>query len=1238
MSQQNFLGDNLVVLANGFNRSTNLELDFEDTKRLNDVYLTDKFVTGMTEVLVSINNANSNQRVRVLSGSPGLGKSTFALVAANLVSKRSPRVIKAKIEEVEGNLGKTLASEYETFQKGKKTKLLPVFLNGYIGDINDAFVQKLEHAFGTIGLQKEFEKLMSAGAEAHLGTLNKWYKSYPDIYKKYLKLLKEEGLTEDQFEKALKKGKADARETFERIYADVTGGAAHVGKNSGDVVELYKRAIEALQDNGYHGIFVVYDEFGKYLERGIHNPSSLNIQFLQDFAEFCDRSGESQCHLTLITHLSVSQYATQLPVSIQKEWAKIEGRFHESVFYDRGTGHYEMIAHVFEKSIKETKPALYKKVKKFNEDFLANVKGKGLAPFYEKTGVSEVLTTCYPLHPIVLAVLPLLSQKVAQNERTLYTFLTRDEEHSLRRYLSSGLDHKEPNFLGMWELYQYFAPLIGKDAGIGGSYKIGLMMDEALGKIAAEDVLGRELMSMIALCSIVKNFVLTPMSVEFIASVYSGLCKKDEVAQKLTDLTKMKVLFFNKVQKQYELQQGSSVDVDEEIEKYRSVKLTGKDLVRIVKGYFPQDFLIPKRYNFDHSITRFAPVEFISVEELKAGRFKKAPEYGREDALAYYVVPFDQEELVIARQIATTSDLPLVTFILPKSFVECRRDIEELNAVNTLFNDKEVLSAGPLVRKELERHKALTLAAIRSVLEPLAGKFSLQAEFIYSPQKMKISVGHYSELLQRLGDVFKAEYSKTVVLNSEHINKHKVTGNITLARKIMVDALIFKRQEKNLGFEGNGPEVTMYRAFHNMAGFRYVGEEKRLTIQKESALFRLYQDYQAWLIEAESRGLEVNELFQKMMAPPYGLRKALIPMYLAVFDQMLEYPVSHYAQGQYLQKVDGEHYEMMLKHPKECLVKYTVISATKARYLNLMGEVFGLKPQSQTVGTVLEAIYKWRKMIPDYTKDNPQVDAPLRKFMIAIDSATEPERLLFKSIPDAFDMNEVVEGLEKKQVDAIVAFTEKATKRLPQYYVELIKGIHGSLVEFLQFMQEVCLGETPVKYSQGMNLSEIYKQTLSRFPADLATYPYNKLTGNFLSRIRTFDTTKHPQYFVETMGDVLTQSSPRSWSEKGRSLFEANLLKVRTEIEMVFELLGAEFKGQSVVAFINRQTGEKEYMRLGVLGRVKEAHVELKDQIGDMLAELDPRQRNALLMDLLVKESSEDSKVGVKGISGGWIK
>ncbi len=119
---------------------------------------------------------------------------------------------------------------------------------------------------------------------------------------------------------------------------------------SKSTLDFYKNAfLNLLKTKGYSGVFVIYDEFGKYLEKGVHNPTELNIQFLQDFAEFCDRSGEKQCHLMLITHLSVSQYASQLPIHVQQEWAKIGGRFQESAFYDKNSDYYKLISSVFEK-------------------------------------------------------------------------------------------------------------------------------------------------------------------------------------------------------------------------------------------------------------------------------------------------------------------------------------------------------------------------------------------------------------------------------------------------------------------------------------------------------------------------------------------------------------------------------------------------------------------------------------------------------------------------------------------------------------------------------------------------------------------------------------------------------------------------------------------------------------------------------------------------------------------------
>lgn len=1233
MKQQSMLSDEVIKLAQSFNRSTNLELDFQDSKRLSDIYLPNKFLAGMSEIFDSILTENSNQRVRVLSGSPGLGKSTFALLMSNIVSKRNPKVIKSKIDDSTDTLKKEVSSKYEAFQKAKNTKLLPVFLNGYLGEIEDAFLEKLEAAFEREGLGKEFSKLSSLSSKKYFDVVAKWKKSFPEIHSKYVKVATQKSGDLEDFEKALKKGKASTVKMFEDIFTSITGGSALDSANK-NVIETYKNAVSVLADNGYHGIFIVYDEFGKYLERGIHNPSSLNIQFLQDFAEFCDRSGENQVHLNLITHLSVSQYASQLPITVQKEWAKIEGRFHESAFYDRGTGHYEMISHVFETPVSKSDAFLYKKVKKFNETFLSNIEGMGMGILFERKNPAELLSTCYPLHPLTLGMLPIISQKVAQNERTLYTFLTRDEDNSLRRFIQTE-NIAEMKYLSPVYLYKYFAPLVAKDVGVGGSYKVNLMVEEAFGKISAEDILGREIISFVGLASIIKNFNMFPLTKDFIGAAFSGLFETKAVEKKLSQLTESKFLYFNKILKHYELQQGSSVDIDEEIEKFRSVKLTSKDLVRIVKDYFPQDYIVPKRYNYDNSITRFAPVTFISVEELKSGKFKQSPEYTKEDGLVYYVIPFDQEELLQARKTIAEMNKQLVMFVLPNTFVECKKDIEELNAVNTLFNNKEVLQSGPLVKKELERHKSVTLSAIRSVLDTLVGKFKLDAEFLYPAENKKVGLKHYSELLFNVGKTFQAEYHSYVVLNSELVNKQKASGTISLARKQLSDAILSKSTAVKFGLEGNGPEVSMLKSIQAISGLKV--REDRLAVDNKTSFYKMFQVYEGWLTKS-SEGITAVEIYDRMMAPPFGIRRCVIPLYTTIFDQLLDYPVSHYYQGEYMQKVDGEHYDMMFKHPKDCRVKYTQISKTRAEYLNKVNALFGGTEKNATVASTLEAVYKWRKTIPAFTKDHPELAGEFKKLLISLDSANEPEKLLFEKIPESFGFKSIDEDSKANEITKLLEKIENSRNEIPKFYVQLIQALNAQLVETLSFIQEVCLGEKPVQYSKGMNLASIFQETIKRFPVEIGQYPFNKLTADFLNRIKYFDSSKHQQYFVETMGDVLTKSNPRGWSEKGKSLFDANLLRCKTELEMVFELLSTNFTGQSVIAFINRQSGEKEYMRLGIVSSVKDSMNEAKMNIEDQLKGLSANDRNALLMSLLVAEKEETATVGIKGLQGQFIK
>ena len=1136
----------LIQLAESYNRSTNLELDFYSTSRLKNIYLSSKFQEGLKEVFASVLETNSKHRVRVLSGSPGLGKSTFALLTAQVFSKKYPSFVNSLISKAD----KKLQNDCKLFYKLKNTKLMPVFIDGYEGEIESVFKNNLE--------------------------------------------------------KALLKNKI------------------HFKRPQKNTLQFYKDALKILKAKGYGGIFVIYDEFGKYLEKGVHNPTDLNLQFLQNFAEFCNRSGETQCHLMLITHLSVSQYAGRLPINVRREWVKIEGRFQESSFYDKNTDDYKMISAVFEKNISHTKPALAEKYKNYIKKYLSKFSEDAFEGFIDLKNIASVLMDCFPLHPVVLALLPHLSKKVAQNERTLYTFLTRDEEGSLKRFLEQRFkDHT--TLLMPYDLYKYFKPLIGKDVGIGGTYKIQLMAEHAFKHTNKKDEVSKQIISLMALCSVIKDVHFAPLSEGFILSCFNQLYSKTSIKKSLTTLRRKKVIFYNKNMKQYLLQEGSPVDIDEEIAKLKNTTLTGKSLVQVLKRYFRTDFIIPKKYNFEKAITRFYRTQMICVEELKNLKKKQIIDFYKEDGLVFYVIPFSHDELVYAKSEICKIASPLTVFVLPRHFIECRKDIEELNAVDCLYNNEEILSAGPLVKKELDRHKEILLSSISALLKPLIGCMNLSAYIMCSTKPAK-KISHFKELERFLGMLFEKEYNKYISFNLEYMNRHSVSGSITLGRKKFIDALRlyktnFQGKIDNL-IKGYGPDRVIFDTVKRLSNFEYDSATNTYKISSKSEYNRFFKEYKQILFN-HPKGITGQRLLEILIRPPYGLRLGVIPVFTALADLCFKQPVSHYFDSAYVKDLDGDHYDLLMKYPKKTVIHYTAIDTKKQKFLDGLAEVF--KADNMSVRSVISALVKWRKTIPESTKQAVSLSQMARKFLIQLDSSKQPDKLLFNDIPYCFEKKSITSKLSVKEIKSVLSNLKTAKTEIDEVYRKLLLRMEKDLINFASFINTECLRceVTP---------NPLLKQELISVLSQVKDYPFSSHTGRFVGRVLNFPVSGYKQYFLETVGDVLTGSSPRYWDQKGYSKFEFALKRVQTEIELACEIATPQFKGQSILAFIDKGNNKKTFLKLGASFKMeKRLSLFLKkiQKMLDSFDETDKRKLTLALLEHINKNTSEKSKITI---------
>ena len=102
---------------------------------------------------------------------------------------------------------------------------------------------------------------------------------------------------------------------------------------------------------------------------------------------------------------------------MKNEWTKIQGRFEEIPFIDSTEQTLKVLSQCFTNNQTSNDKDLNGKYKNFSvslrQYFLS----------IEKNSIHQLLMDCYPLHPVSCMMLPILSQKIAQNERTVFSFI-----------------------------------------------------------------------------------------------------------------------------------------------------------------------------------------------------------------------------------------------------------------------------------------------------------------------------------------------------------------------------------------------------------------------------------------------------------------------------------------------------------------------------------------------------------------------------------------------------------------------------------------------------------------------------------------------------------------------------------------------------------------------------------------------------------------------------------------------
>ena len=440
----------MITVASGFQYSVNIGYDLNSDDKLKNFIPTKSALELMEDVLLST-NSTSNERARVLVGAYGKGKSHIVLTILAMLMKRDLELFKKAMPRIKGNprLYQCIQNYYES-----DNKILPVIITGSNTSLSQAFLLALHR---TLSMNSLLNVMPETNYKAAVNVIERWKKEFPDTYQKLKTVL---DIPVDKFVEELQNYNIGAYEKFEKVYPTLTAGSLFNPFIGFDVVDLYEEAIKGLKTKGYTGLYVIYDEFSKFLETNITEASVSDTKMLQDFAEKCNRSGEFQMHLMLISHKEIANYIDKLPKQKIDGWRGVSERFKHIHLNNNFTQTYEIV----ESAIQKKKSLWSPFCKEFESGFT------GIFQLYQThkifndlqdESIERTIYGCYPLHPVSTFILPRLSERVAQNERTLFTFISAPGISTLPSFLETYNDDCF-SLITPDCIYDYFYPFLKK--------------------------------------------------------------------------------------------------------------------------------------------------------------------------------------------------------------------------------------------------------------------------------------------------------------------------------------------------------------------------------------------------------------------------------------------------------------------------------------------------------------------------------------------------------------------------------------------------------------------------------------------------------------------------------------------------------------------------------------------------------------------------------------------------------
>lgn len=1056
--------DKLIQLDTHYTRSINLERDAGSSEILNAYIPTSRAIQTLDKIAETFNK-KSAPRAWSLVGPYGSGKSSFAVFLAHLFEDQE-LTTNSKAEDILQRYNPSVADKITAHTKESNAYCI-VLLTGSPESLSRRFIDAL-----------------------YQSALRYW-----------------EG----------KKTPAIVQEI---------GQARHEPLTTSIIIALLKKLQQAVSKKSGKGILIVIDELGKFLEYEARHPGANDIFLLQALAEVAYDGGEANILLVVLMHQAFEQYSKGLGTTLKNEWVKVQGRFESIPFLESAEQTLRVIAAAFcnqltTEQLRDIKHQTTSIVEVLNQQN-ALFSGLNVEP------AIEILSQCYPLHPMAALILPTLCQKVAQNERTLFSYLGSQEyfgfKHGIQRLKDVG------DWVLPWEIFEYFIQNQPSSTTDHLTYRRWAEVITALERLGDADDIESQVVKTIGLFNIIGSQAGFKASNELLNLCFPASVDVDQL---LTNLQNKSIINYRQFSSEYRIWEGS--DFDLEVVLKETIQQLGRfNLAETLTHRNKLPPVVARKYSIQNATLRvFSP---FYVDAATKQDFYKNTDQPR---ILFFLSESQDDTANFERFVKEYSN-PLTIYVLCDNAAQLKVIVTEAIALENIQSERAEIKSDPVAQRELKDR----LTTIKQTEFELLSQYLEQPEanqWFWQGERLELSTRR--ELQNQLSKVLETVYDQAPLVKNELINRNKVSGQANGAKNKLIAALLTKSHLEDLGFDSAKypAEKTIYRAVFKEPGIHIKKNDVWQLVNPSDD--NKYKFAKVWariskLLVKSSSPTSLNDIYALMEKPPYGVQKGVSPLIFIAYYLANQRSLALYESGVFCPIVTQELFEILAKRPELFSVEAFDFTGIRAELFNIyLEKLIGKVPEESTLLDIVKPLAKFIGQLPQYTLATKSLDAQTSAVRDAFQRTQSPMTLLFETLPKACGYPSYVgTDIDNNNPNDFLNDLVRHLNILNQAYQNLLNDFKDKLAAALKEPAELKLSDLRATIANKYNGLEEYTVDSQGLKAFILRLQNNKETD---------------EAWLESVAAFLGKMPPDKWMRNNIVEAEYRLIELSSRLEQL---------------------------------------------------------------------------------------